>query len=112
MLDVHLYGKFRALTPNPSATADSRLEIDYREGETLKELMIRIGIDPEKIGDVFINHKVVEPGTIIPHDNSRIAIFPEGMVLLCGGQHLKGHGFITKKPPVKNFEYFSEWTPD
>ncbi len=106
MLDIHLYGKFRKLAKDSSATADSKIEVEFIPGETMGQLIRRIGIDPERIGDIFINHKVVDIDTIIPHDNSRIAIFPEGMVLLCGGQHLKGHGYITKKPPKINFEYF------
>ena len=102
MLDIHLFGKFRKLTPNPKATEDSKLSLNYVEGETMQQLLKRLGINPNEIGELFIDFKVVELDTVIPHEKARISIFPEGMVLLCGGQHLKGHGFIKKQ--VKRVE--------
>ncbi len=105
MLDIHLFGKFRKLTPNPKATEDSKLSLAYIEGETMRQLLARLGITPKEIGELFIDFKVVELDTIIPHENARISIFPEGMVLLCGGQHLKGHGFI-RKPVKEENRYF------
>lgn len=97
MLDIHLFGKFRKLAKNSAVTDDSKLEIEFHEGETIEELLNRLTIPIEEIGEIFVNHTTHEIDFVIPHDNSRIAIFPLGMHLLCGGQHLKGHGYITKQ---------------
>ena len=51
-------------------------------------------------GEIFCNGKVATTTTLIPN-GARIGLFSIGMHLLCGGQHLKGHGFITKKPTKK-----------
>lgn len=103
MLDIHLYGKFRQLAEKKGATDNSTLSVEYEPEESFVDLLKRIGIDPNEIGEIFVNHKVVELDHEI-EDDSRIAIFPMGMHLLCGGQHLKGHGYITKK--VKKTNYF------
>lgn len=97
LLDIHLFGKFREFAKNSKPTDDSTIQLEYIPNETLAGLLHRIGINDNEIGDVFLNFKVVEIDVIIPFDESRISIFPEGMYLLCGGQHLKGHGFIQKK---------------
>jgi hypothetical protein len=99
MLDIHLYGKFREFAEKKGATDNSVITMPFVEQESMEGLLHRIGIDVDDIGELFINFKVVEVDGIIPHDESRIAIFPIGMHLLCGGQHLKGHGFIQKKKP-------------
>lgn len=100
MLKVHLYGQFRKLANDQSPDANSILQIEENDNETLGELILRIGIKPEDLGELFINGNVASLDEIIP-PNSRLGIFPLGMHLLCGGQHLKGHGYITKKPETE-----------
>ena len=97
MLDIHLFGKFRKFSENSRPTDNSTLKLQYHEGEAVEELLLKIGIDPNDVGELMVNFAVAELETVIPHEDSRISIFPTGMVLLCGGQHLKGHGNITKK---------------
>lgn len=97
MLDIHLFGKFRKFSENSRPTDNSTLKLQYHEGEAVEELILKIGIDPNDVGELMVNFAVAELETVIPHEDSRISIFPTGMVLLCGGQHLKGHGNITKK---------------
>lgn len=106
MHNIHLFGKFRQLAEKKGATDNSIINVDYVEGEIISDLLKRIGINPNEIGELFLNFTVAELDTTIPHDDSRISIFPVGMHLLCGGQHLKGHGFIEKKSNSDN-EY---WT--
>ena len=93
MLDVRLYGEFRRLTEHANATDISKLDIPYIEGETIDELLSRVGIEPDRTGEMLINFSVAEFHTVIPRDSSRVAIFPVGMVLLCGASHLKGHSY-------------------
>ncbi len=97
MLDIRLFGQFREFAENSKPTDNSILRLQFKENETLKGLLIRIGIDPPDIGEILVNFSPVELDNIIPNDKSRISIFPLGMHLLCGASHLKGHNFIVKK---------------
>ncbi|MDH5403132.1 MAG: hypothetical protein OEZ01_06860 [Candidatus Heimdallarchaeota archaeon] len=97
MIDIHLFGKLRKYAKNQNPTEDSRIDIEFIEGETMGQLLERLNISSEEVGDVFVNHVVRNLEFAIPHAGSRIAIFDKTMYLLCGGQHLKGHGFITNK---------------
>jgi len=94
---VRVFGKFRKLAADSSVTADSVVTVDYIEGEIVGNLLNRMGIEHDDIGELFVNHTVAGLDTVIEDSKSRVSIFPIGMVLLCGGQHLKGHGYITKK---------------
>jgi hypothetical protein len=51
------------------------------------------------LGDCFIDGTLVKPTDKIS-DGSRIGLFPFNMVLLCGGQHLKGHGYTKRDVDV------------
>ncbi len=97
MLDIHLFGKYRRLAENSKATDDSVIYQPYVDGESMKQLLERIGIDPEDTGELLINFVIASFDTIIPYDECRVSIFPAGMVLLCGGSHLKGHGYATRR---------------
>ena len=97
MLDIRLFGEYRRFAENSKPTDNSILNLQFLDHESLEDLLIRIGIDPETIGEILVNFNPVELEDIIPHDKSRISIFPLGMHLLCGASHLKGHNFITKK---------------
>jgi hypothetical protein len=44
------------------------------------------------MGDCFVNGTLAKDDQILK-DNDRLGLFPFNMVLLCGGQHLKGHGY-------------------
>ena len=105
MIEVHLYGQLKKIiNPNASMTENTIVSLDYNTNDTIEKILLRLNIKPEKCGEFFINGNVAEFDSKIPED-SRVAIFPIGMHLLCGGQHLKGHGFI-RKPIKKKVEYF------
>ena len=105
MLKIYLFGKFRTLANDPDPTSDSVIEVPWIENETVAELVKRLNL-PCETGEVFVNHKVAENDTVIP-ENARIALFPTGMSLLCGGQHLKGHGFITSEKARSKRDYWN-----
>ena len=98
MIDIHFYGPLRRLSEFSKATDDSVVYIDYVEDESIEDLLKRMEIY-EEIGDIFINRIISYKDSIIPHDESRVAIFSRGMFCLDGAQYLKGHGFITTKAP-------------
>lgn len=103
MLDIRLYGEFRLFAEEQSPHGHSKLEMDYISGENVSELLTRIGINPNKTGELLVNFAVAELHTIIPRDKSRVAIFPEGMVLLCGASHLKGHSYTKMKASTGSY---------
>ena len=107
MIDIHIYGFLRKkFNPEASLADEMKIQIEFSEGIKLFDVLKQLDIDNNDYGECFINGKSVKVEnnpTII--DESRIAIFSEGMYLLCGGQHLKGHGFITKTAP-KKYNYF------
>ena len=92
MIETHLYGKLRDLMPGSSPSEDTVLMCDYKEGVTFIQFVKRIGLNTTSLGDCFINGTLAKPSNVLC-DGDRVALFPFNMVLLCGGQHLKGHGF-------------------
>jgi hypothetical protein len=103
VLDIHLFGDLRKYSDAKKMTDDSVVMFDFLENEKIDDMILRMGITLEEIGEVFVNHTVVTLDTIIESDESRIAIFSSGMRLLCGGQHLKGHGWIQKDAPEVDY---------
>jgi hypothetical protein len=107
MIDVHIYGLLRKKFDINASLGDNMIiQLDYHDGLLLKEVFKELDLTQDECGDCFVNGKVIkrEENPEIT-DNSRVAIFSEGMYLLCGGQHLKGHGFITRPAP-KDYDYF------
>ncbi len=89
MISVYFYGPLRKLADQKRAIADSVVTMEYIPDETLSQLFDRLGISEEMTGDLFINHYLAAPHTVIPHDNSRVAIFSRGMRLIDGALYLK-----------------------
>jgi len=80
-LEVWLYGQFRRLAPRSGATEDSRIEVPVQVGETIEDVVRRVGIDPAQVRHLFLNHQYstlkrqVKPG-------DRLAVFGADMALL------------------------------
>ncbi len=105
MIEIHLYGSLKKkIDPNASFAEDTVLHLPYVENESFIQLFDRLNIRIDELGEVFCNGKVAIVTALIPK-GARIGLFSTGMHLLCGGQHLKGHGFITKKT-TKIREYY------
>ena len=97
MIEIHLYGSLKKkIDPNASFAEDTVLHLPYVENESFNQLFDRLNIRIDELGEVFCNGKVAKVTALIPK-GARVGLFSTGMHLLCGGQHLKGHGFITKK---------------
>ena len=92
MIEIHLYGNLRSLVSGSFASEDTVLKVDYVKTENFAQLVKRLGLKPEDMGDCFINGNLAKQNHMIS-DGDRIGLFPFNMVLLCGGQHIKGHGY-------------------
>ncbi|MFX1516260.1 MAG: hypothetical protein ACFFC6_08125 [Promethearchaeota archaeon] len=98
MLEIHLYGVFRKkFKPNASYAEDTVITLPDVKNERFQDLLERLGLIMKACGDCFVNGKLAYQDTLIPK-NARIGLFPYGMHLLDGGQHIKGHGFVTTNP--------------
>ena len=98
MLEIHLYGIFRKkFKPYASYAEDTVITLPNVKNERFRDLLKRLGLNPKECGDCFINGILAYQDTIIPK-NARVGLFPYGMHLLDGGQHIKGHGFVTTNP--------------
>lgn len=105
VINIHVYGFLKKkLDPQAKMSENTIISLDWKENETFEGLINRLNLDFEDLGDCFVNNTVVSSDVIIP-DNARIALFGSGMRLLCGGQHLKGHGYIDVKP-IKKTNYY------
>jgi hypothetical protein len=102
-IDVHLYGLLRNLVKNSRPDEDTVMTLDYVEGETFLDLLKRLGLERKDVGDCFIDGTLAKPKDIIPH-GARVGLFPFNMVLLCGGQHLKGHGYTKEDVEVDYYK--------
>ena len=99
MLEIHLYGKLRFLISGAKPNEDTVLKYDFIENETFAQLVQRLGLKSSDLGDCFLNGTLVKHGDRLS-DDDRLGMFPFNMVLMCGGQHLKGHGYTRKNVDV------------
>jgi molybdopterin converting factor small subunit len=99
MIEIHLYGNLRALVSGSNASEDTVLKLEFVENETFARLTVRLGLTPKDLGDCFINGNLAKKDCVLA-DGDRIGLFPFNMVLLCGGQHLKGHGYTREDVDV------------
>ena len=105
VISIHVYGFIKKkFNPQAKMAENTVVTLDFVPNEHFSTLLQRLKLDENELGDCFVNSTVANEKTLIP-DNARIALFGKGMRLLCGGQHLKGHGFIDKKPTTK-INYF------
>ena len=98
-LEVHLYGLLRSLVKGSRPDDDTVMIVDFVEHETFERFVERIGLSKSETGDCFINGSLAKPNDIMPA-GARVGMFPFNMVLLCGGQHLKGHGYTKEDVDV------------
>ena len=82
MIDVHLYGKLRRFTGDTNPRKEAVLRMEVEGGETISEVIRRIGIPPEELGrNVFLNGEVSAPERTVK-DGDRLGIFPDNMQLI------------------------------
>jgi len=81
MIHVHLYGKLCALAPNPAMDADAVLHIPVNDGDTIADVLARIGIAPQDVAHLFLNHGY-SAVTRRVRDGDRLGVFGRDMALL------------------------------
>jgi len=82
MIELHLYGKLRQFSDNQNATSASVVSVDWQDGDTVGQVVDRIGIPIEQLGsNVFLNGRYATLESLI-HDGDRLGLFPDDMQLL------------------------------
>ncbi len=82
MIELHLYGKLRRFAPEQDAAGLSVLHVPVQEGETIRDVLERLGIPPEEVGsNIFLNWQYSTLSRRV-RDGDRLAVFPDDMQLL------------------------------
>ena len=82
MIEMHLYGKLRRFTDNQNPARDSTIYVPVEEGDTIKDIVERIGIPREELGsNIFLNGEY-SAKTRQVRANDRLGVFPDDMQLL------------------------------
>jgi molybdopterin converting factor small subunit len=82
MIEVHLYGKLRRFADKHDPTSDSVLHAPVQEGETIEDVVKRIGILREELGrNIFLNGTLSALSREVK-DGDRLGLFPWDMSLL------------------------------
>lgn len=97
MLYLHLYGFLKKkFNPEAKLSEQTVVSITFKSNESFAELMKRIEIDINDLGDCFINGFVVLDRSQIIPDEARIGLFSQGMLLHEGGEFLKNRLYEEK----------------
>ncbi len=92
MIEVHLYGKLRRFTDNQDPTRDSIVYIPVEDGDTIGDIIRRIGIPHEELGsNIFLNGEYSALEMKVK-DGDRLGIFPDNMQLLYKWHFQKSKG--------------------
>ncbi len=82
MIEVHLYGKLRRFADEQDPTSDSIVYLPVREGDTIQQVLERLGIPLNEVGsNIFLNWQY-STLTREVKDGDRLAVFPDDMQLL------------------------------
>ena len=82
MIEVHLYGKLRRFTDNQDPSHDSIVYTPVDNGDTIEDIVRRIGIPFEELGsNIFLNGEYSALERQVA-DGDRLGIFPDDMQLL------------------------------
>ena len=59
MIEVLLYGELRRCAKQRMTSDQPVIQLSVGEGETVGDLLHKLGIDPTLVGQVFLNHKLL-----------------------------------------------------
>ncbi|MFW9792788.1 MAG: hypothetical protein ACFFEE_00680 [Candidatus Thorarchaeota archaeon] len=65
MIEVFLYGAIKEAVRRRISGANSILLIDYIEGEHFRDLLNRLGLEINDVGNCYINNALVTPEYLI-----------------------------------------------
>lgn len=105
LIEIHVYGHLKMkFDPTARLSDQTIIRVPSIPGEQFVQLLARINLSVRECGDCFVNGMIATLDTPVP-EGARVALFPLGMHLLDGGQHLKGHGYVIKTPP-REIDYY------
>lgn len=82
MIEVRLYGKLRRFTDNLDPAKDSITRVPVKDGDTIEQIVRRIGIPFEELGNnIFLNGEYSALSRKV-NDGDRLGVFPDNMQLL------------------------------
>jgi molybdopterin converting factor small subunit len=81
MIEVHLYGKLREVAETSDVRSESIVRLSYQEGDTIEDVITRLGLTPEELSHLFLNHQYSALNRPV-HDGDRLGLFPRNMSLL------------------------------
>jgi hypothetical protein len=73
MIEVLLYGNIKNLVRSRIPNANAILLFDYVEGEHFQDLLNRLGLKLDDVGDCYINNTPATPQNLI-HDSDTIEL--------------------------------------
>lgn len=82
MIEVHLYGKLRRFSNNQDPRRESVVQVSVEKGDTIEDVIRRIGIPISEIGsNIFLNGEYSKLTRGVG-DRDRLGLFPDDMQLL------------------------------
>ena len=82
MIEVYLYGKLRRFTENLDPSCDSITRVATKRGDSISDIIRRIGISDDEIGpNIFLNGRY-SPQSEKVNDGDRLGIFPDDMPMI------------------------------
>lgn len=82
MIEVHLYGKLRRFSDNQDPKSDSVVHVPVESGDTIGDVVRRIGIPDEALGsNIFLNGEYSALERMVKAGD-RLGLFPDDMQLL------------------------------
>jgi len=82
VIEVHLYGKLRRFTDNLDPARDSIINITSENGDSIADIIQRIGIPCNEVGtNIFLNGEY-SPQSRKVHSGDRLGIFPDDMQMI------------------------------
>jgi hypothetical protein len=81
MINIYLYGKLRDFGPDTAVDSDCSVQMAVQPGDTIADVLRRIGIAPDQIVHLFLNHQY-SALTRQVHDGDRLGVFGHDMALL------------------------------
>jgi hypothetical protein len=81
MIELHLYGKLRRFTDQREAAGDSVLMVECRPGDSVGEVLTRLGVPHEETSNIFVAGELCALTKRL-EDGQRVGVFPDDMALL------------------------------
>jgi hypothetical protein len=99
MIEIYLYGKLRRHAPQTRANAESVVRLELQPGETVRDVLERVGISPGDVYHIFLNGAILSTQNAMApwlkyqqaqgagwdtpiHDGDRLGLFARDMALL------------------------------